>query len=176
VQHRQSQCANLRQKTTRASTGRPINFFGGKTDNRDVSIESEDEQPIEGDPRLRHAYPYFRMHLDEIAACVKGGCSVKSVWRAYATRAHDSFPGSYSSFLRYCIDHALVRRGAKGGTDASVQRGAVASPAQRPATIPQNSGALRGPRPVGSVLGRLNLYPPPLERPPGFIPSELKDD
>ncbi|MFZ1866503.1 MAG: hypothetical protein WAU39_19950 [Polyangiales bacterium] len=136
-----------------------------------MSIESEGKQQIEGDPRLRHAYPYFRMHLDEIAACVKGGCSVKSVWRAYAMRAPDPFPGSYSSFLRYCTEHALVPRRTKGGTDGAIPHRVVASPVQRPDTVPQKSGPLRGPKPVGSVLGRLNLFPPPLERPPGFIPS-----
>gem|GEM_PF-7135419 len=142
--------------------------MGGKTDNRDVSIRSEDKLPIK-DPRLRYAYPYFRMHLDEIATCVKGGCSVKSVWRAYATRAPDPFPGSYSSFLRYCIEHRLVARRAQGGTGADTHRAGAASPASRPDRLPENTGPLRGPKPVGSVLGRLNLYPPPLERPPGTI-------
>ena len=83
---------------------------------------------IQGDPRLRYAYPYFRMHLEEIRACIECGCSVRSVWCAYATRAADPFPGSYSSFLRYCGDHGL---------------------------------------------GRLNLFPPPLERPPGFTPEQI---
>ncbi|MGB5696729.1 MAG: hypothetical protein WBM46_13810, partial [Polyangiales bacterium] len=49
-----------------------------------------------------------------------------------------------------------------------------ASPAQRPEEIPPKRGALRGPKPVGSVLGRLNLYPPPLVRPPGFTPEQIK--
>jgi hypothetical protein len=26
---------------------------------------------------------------------------------------------------------------------------------------------------VGSVLGRLKLYPPPLDRPPGFTPEQI---
>ena len=136
-----------------------------------MTVEREDNKTIQGDPRLRYAYPYFRMHLEEIRACIECGCSVKSVWQAYATRASEPFPGSYSSFLRYCGDHGFGRRRAKGDTRANLHRRAEASPAQRPDETPPKRGALRGPKPVGSVLKRLNLYPPPLERPPGFIPS-----
>jgi len=48
-----------------------------------VTAKSEDTKSIQGDPRLWHAYPYFRMHLGEIRACIEGGCS----------------------FLRYCRKH-----------------------------------------------------------------------
>jgi len=95
---------------------------------------------------------------------------MKSVWRAYAERG--AFPGSYRTFLRYCSDHGLApRRSNEGGEDAANGSGVV-SPAQRPDGSVPKTGPLRGPKPVGSVLGRLNMFPPPLERPPGFIPPE----
>jgi hypothetical protein len=136
AQQEQSPCATLRQKTSRRLPDGPRNFLGGKTDNSDVTVESEDKRTIPGDPRLRHAYPYFRMHLEEIAACVEGGCSVRSVWRAYATRTPEPFPGSYSSFLRYCTDHGLAPRRANAGTDTAANRRGVAPPAQRPDRTP----------------------------------------
>ncbi|MDH3726084.1 MAG: hypothetical protein OER77_01005, partial [Myxococcales bacterium] len=83
-----------------------------------MTAKSEDKQPFQVDPRLVHAYPYFRVHLEEIGACIECGCSVRSVWQAYATRAAHPFPGSYSSFLRYCNAHALGRRRAKEGTQS----------------------------------------------------------
>ena len=134
--------------------------------------KSEDRQAIQGDPRLLHAYPYFRMHLEEIRACIECGCSVRSVWRAYATRTTDPFPGSYSSFLRYCGDHGLGPRRAKVDTQVDLHRRSRALPA-RPDETPPKRGTLRGPKPVGSVLGRLNLFPPPLDRPPGFTPEQI---
>ena len=146
--------------------------MGGKTDNKVVSGATVRKQTGESDVRLQHAYAYFLLHLKEIAACVEGGCSVKSVWRSYATRTPEPFPGSYSSFLRYCTDHGLAPRRANAGTDTAANRRGLASPAERPDRTPPKTGALRGPKPVGSVLGRLNMFPPPLERPPGFIPSE----
>ena len=135
--------------------------------------KSEDRQTIQGDPRLRHAYPYFRMHLEEIRACIECGCSVRSVWRAYATRTPDPFPGSYSSFLRYCAGQGLGPRRAKGDTQVDLHRRGRALPSQRPGETPPKRGPLRGPKPVGSVLGRLNMFPPPLERPPGPTPEEI---
>ena len=138
-----------------------------------MTANNEDKQRIQADPRLRHAYPYFRMHLDEIRACIECGCSMRSVWRAYATRAAHPFPGSYSSFLRYCNGHALRRRRAKEGTQSDLHRRGQALPAQLPNETPSKRGPLRGPKPVGSVLGRLKLYPPPLDRPPGFTPEQI---
>ena len=138
-----------------------------------MTAKSEDKQPVQADPRLRHAYPYFRVHLEEIRACIECGCSVRSVWRAYATRALHPFPGSYSSFLRYCSKHALGPRRAKEGTHAGLHGGGQGLPAQRPKETPSKRGPLRGPKPVGSVLGRLKLYPPPLDRPPGFTPEQI---
>jgi len=132
AQQAQSPCATLRQKTPRRLPGGSRNFSGGKTDNSDVTVESVDKQTIQVDPRIRHAYPYFRMHLEEIRACIEGGCSVKSVWRAYATRSSKPFPGSYSSFLRYCRKHCQ----------------AVASVEPKPV-----KAAERRPSGVGSVLG-----------------------
>jgi len=138
-----------------------------------VTAKSEDKQPFQVDPRLVHAYPYFRVHLEEIRACIECGCSVRSVWRAYATRAAHPFPGSYSSFLRYCNAHALGRRRAKEGTQSDLHRRGQGLPSQRPNETPSKRGPLRGPKPVGSVLGRLKLYPPPLDRPPGFTPEQI---
>jgi len=71
AQQEQSPCGTLRQKTSRRQPGGPRNFLGGKTDNSDVTVKSDDKRTIQGDPRLRHAYPYFRIHLEEIAACVE---------------------------------------------------------------------------------------------------------
>jgi hypothetical protein len=153
AQQAQSPCATLRQKASRRLPGGPRNFLGGKTDNRDVTVKSQEENTTQGDPRLWHAYPYFRMHLEEITACVDGGCSVKSVWRAYATRSSKPFPGSYSSFLRYCRKHCRAV--------ASVEPKPVKAPEQKP------SG-------VGSVLGQGKRYPPPLKRPPGLTPAQIE--
>jgi hypothetical protein len=154
AQRKQSACATLRQNTPRRLPGGgPRNFLGGKTDNSDVTVKSQEEKTSQGDPRLWHAYPYFRMHLEEITACVEGGCSVKSVWRAYATRSSKPFPGSYSSFLRYCRKHCRAV--------ASVEPKAVKAPEQKP------SG-------VGSVLGHSKRFPPPLKRPPGLTPEQIE--
>jgi len=148
--------------------------LGGKTDNKGVTAKSEDKQPIQPDPRVLYAYPYFRIHLEEIRTCIECGCSVRSVWRAYATRAAHPFPGSYSSFLRYCNAHALGRRRAKEGTQSDLHRRGQALPAQRPNETPSKRGPLRGPKPVGSVLGPLKkVYPPPLGRPPGLTPEQI---
>ena len=138
-----------------------------------MPAKREDKQLIQADPRLVHAYPYFRVHLEEIRACIECGCSVRSVWRAYVVRAAHPFPGSYSSFLRYCNAHALGRHRAKEGTQADLLRRGQAFPAQPPNETPSKRGPLRGPKPVGSVLGRLKLYPPPLDRPPGFTPEQI---
>jgi hypothetical protein len=139
-----------------------------------MTANIEDKQRIQADPRLRHAYPYFRMHLEEIRACIECGCSMRSVWRAYATRAAHPFPGSYSSFLRYCDAHALGRRRAKEGTQSDLHRRGQALPAQRPNETPSKRGPLRGPKPVGSVLGPLKkVYPPPRGRPPGLTPEQI---
>jgi hypothetical protein len=138
-----------------------------------MTAKSENNQPIHVDPRLLRPYPHFRMHLEQIRACIECGCSVRSVWRAYAAQAPHPFPGSYSSFLRYCSDHALGPRRAKGNTPADLHRRGQALPAQRPTEAPSKRGPLRGPKPVGSVLGRSKLFPPPLDRPPGPTPEEI---
>ena len=140
-----------------------------------MTAKSEDTQMIQGDPRLRYAYPYFRMHLEEIRACIECGCSVRSVWCAYATRPADPFPGSYSSFLRYCGDHGLGPRRAKGGTQVDPHDRGRASPAQRPNETPSKQGPLRGPKPLASGLGPLRkTYPPPRDRPPGLTPEQIE--
>jgi len=154
AQRDKSRCATSRQKTSRRLPGGPRNFLGGKTDNSDVTVKSEDKKTIQGDPRLRHAYPYFRMRLEEITACIEGGCSVKSVWRAYATRTPEPFPGSYSSFLRYCRKHCQ--------TVAAAERPKAArAPEQKPGR-------------AVSVLGQTKRYPPPLDRPPGLTPAQIE--
>ena len=146
--------------------------MGGKTDNPYVSGANGAKPSTQKDPRTQKAYAYFRVHFSEIAAWIEGGCSVRSVWRAYAERASQPFPGSYSTFLRYCNEHGLAPRRPKEGAKDAAHSPGVASPPQPRDKIPSENAPLRGPKPVGSVLGRLNLYPPPLERPPGFIPSE----
>ncbi|MBW2160499.1 MAG: hypothetical protein JRH14_11165 [Deltaproteobacteria bacterium] len=118
-----------------------------------MTVKSDDKRTIQGDPRLRHAYPYFRIHLEEIAACVEGGCSVKSVWRSYTTRTPEPFPGSYSSFLRYCRKHCQ--------TVAAVEPKAAKAPAEKPGR-------------AVSVLGQGKRYPPPLDRPPGLTPEQIE--
>jgi len=126
-----------------------------------VTAKSEDKPTIQPDPRVHYAYPYFRVHLEEIRACIECGCSVRSVWQAYATRAAHPFPGSYSSFLRYCNAHALGRRRAKEGT-------------QRPNKTPSKQGPLKGPKPLASGFGPLRkIYPPPRDRPPGLTPEQI---
>ena len=152
-----SPCATLRQKTPRKLPGGPRNFLGGKTDNSDVTVKSEDKRTIQGDPRLRHAYPYFRMHLEEIAACVEGGCSVKSVWRSYATRTPEPFPGSYSSFLRYCTDHGLAPRRANAGTDTAANRRGVASRALE--HVPAATRSAARVHSIGGTVGSENGFP-----------------
>ncbi len=127
--------------------------------------------------RLRKAaekmpYPYFLLRLEDIEAWLKAGFSVRSVWRIYCEKSVP-FPGSYRSFLRYCNAHALGRRRAKEGTQSELHRRGQALPTQRPNETPSKRGPLRGPKPVGSVLGRLKLYPPPLDRPPGFTPEQI---
>ena len=147
------------------------NFSGGKTDNpSEGTMASRTQDPKHTISPEPDPYPAFLVHLQEITAWLQSGCSMKSVWRAYAERG--AFPGSYRTFLRYCSDHGLApRRSNEGGEDAAKSSGAV-SPAQRPDGSVPKTGPLRGPKPVGSVLGRLNMFPPPLERPPGFIPTE----
>jgi len=115
-------------------------------------------------------YPAFVVHLEQITAWLQAGWSMKSIWQAYAARG--VFPASYRTFLRYCNDHGLAPRRPKGAVENAVNGRDLASPAERPDGSVPKSEPLRGPKPVGSVLGRLNLYPPPLERPPGFIPPE----
>ena len=149
------------------------NFWRGKTDNPCASTMTSRSEPHEqtispeADP-----YPAFRVHLKEITAWLESGCSMKSVWRAYAARG--AFPGSYRTFLRYCQNHALAPRRKKTGAEDPAIGEAAPSPAERDgATSPTKSiedGKSR--RPVGSALGRLNLFPPPLERPRQFVPTE----
>jgi hypothetical protein len=117
-------------------------------------------------------YPAFRVHLKEIAAWLQTGCSMKSVWRAYAARG--AFPGSYRTFLRYCRDHGLAARRKKGGGEDPANGEGMASLAEhRDATSPiKTIEAAKSRSLVGSALGRLNLYPPPLERPRAFVPTE----
>ena len=127
------------------------NISGGKTDNKVVTGATLRKQTSESDVRLQHAYAYFLLHFKEIAACVQGGCSVKSVWRGYVSRASKPFPGSYSAFLRYCRKHNLARGDANG-----------------PARPPSDSTAVGAP--AATVL-QPKRYPPPRTRPPGIIPN-----
>ncbi|MGB8331561.1 MAG: TraK family protein [Polyangiales bacterium] len=127
--------------------------------------------------RLRKAaekmpYPYFLLRLEDIEAWLEAGYSVKSVWRIYSEKSVP-FPGSYRSFLRYCNAHALGSRRAKEGTQSGLHGRGQPLPSQRPNETPSKRGPLRGPKPVGSVLGRSNLFPPPLDRPPGFTPEQI---
>jgi len=115
-------------------------------------------------------YPYFLERLEEIDAWLKAGFSVRSVWRIYSEKSVP-FPGSYRSFFRYCNAHALGPCRAKEGTQSDLHGRGQALPAQRPNETPSKRGPLRGPKPLGvSVLGRSNRFPPPLDRPPRFIP------
>ena len=137
----------------------------------------DDERSNLAGRRLRKAaekmpYPYFLLRLEEIEAWLKAGYSVKGVWRFYCEKSVP-FPGSYRSFLRYCNAHALGRRRAKESTQSDLHRRGQALPTQRPNETPSRRGPLRGPKPVGSVLGRLKLYPPPLDRPPGLTPEQI---
>jgi hypothetical protein len=127
------------------------------------------EQTIspEADP-----YPAFRVHLKEITAWLESGCSMKSVWRAYAARG--AFPGSYRTFLRYCQNHGLAPRPKKRTVDDLRNGQAAPSVDERGGATSSNKTIEdeNSRRPVGSALGRLNLFPPPLERPRQFIPTE----
>ena len=139
-----------------------------------MSRADEAKPATEKDPRTLKAYAYFRVHLSEIAAWIEGGCSVRSVWRAYAERASQPFPGSYSSFLRYCHDHRLApRRSNERGKDAAKSSG-VAPPPQRPDAVVPKRGPLRGPKSVASANSARpsKIYPAPASRPREFIPSE----
>jgi hypothetical protein len=96
-------------------------------------------------------YPYFVERLEEIKAWLKAGFSARSVWQTYSEEPIP-FPGSYRSFLRYCRKH--------GSAVAVVQpKNAVKASART---------AVRG----GSVLDQGRRFPPPLDRAPGFVPSE----
>jgi hypothetical protein len=136
-------------------------------------MDERDRSDLTG--RLRKAaekmpYPYFLLRLEDIEAWLKAGYSVKGVWRFYCEKSVP-FPGSYRSFLRYCNAHALGPRRAKEGTQSELHRRGDGLPAQRPNETPSQQRPLRGPKPLGvSVLGRSNRFPPPLDRPPGFIP------
>jgi len=115
-------------------------------------------------------YPFFLLHLEEIKAWLEAGFPIKTVWRTYAKQPR-AFPGNYRTFLRYCRQHGLKTKKRGRGRQTSTKSADLGSPApRRDGSVPK-AGPLRGPKPVGSVLGRLNVYPPPLERPPGFIPS-----
>ena len=116
-------------------------------------------------------YPFFLLHLEEIKAWLEAGFLIKAVWRKYAERPRP-FPGNYRTFLRYCREHGLKTKKRGRGRQTRTKSPDLGSPAQRRDGSLPKSGPLRGPKPVGSVLGRLKLYPPPLERPPGFIPTE----
>ena len=121
------------------------------------------------DARLRHGYPYFLLYLNDIRECVEGGCSVRSVWRAYAQRESAPFPGSYSAFLRYCRKHGLARGQGlpNSGEGARLDNGGSLS---RPQGLSPSTDT-RASQPAGSILGRSKLYPPPLERPPTYVPT-----
>ena len=138
----------------------------------------DDDERFNLTGRLRKAaekmpYPYFLLRLEDIEAWLKAGYSVKGVWRIYCEKSVP-FPGSYRSFLRYCNAHALGPRRAKKGTQSDLHRRGQALPAQRPNETPSKQGPLRGPKPVGSVLGPLRkVYPPPRDRPPGLTPEQI---
>lgn len=101
------------------------------------------------DLRYRYAYPYFMLHLEEIRTWLEGGCSAKAVWRSYAQRSTSAFPGSYSSFLRYCRKHGLRRPGEL--------------------QLPRKAPVPNTQRPVSALVSGSSRYPPPLERPAGAI-------
>jgi hypothetical protein len=63
------------------------NFLGRKTDNYIVSSKASADVTTPEDLRQRYAYPYFRLHLEEIRTWLEGGCSAKAVWRSYAQDA-----------------------------------------------------------------------------------------
>ena len=96
-------------------------------------------------------YPYFVERLEEIKAWLKAGFSVMAVFEFYSEEPVP-FPGSYRSFLRYCRKHA--------STAAAIEPKVVKAPVQKPAR-------------AVSVLGQSKRYPPPLDRPPGILPSQL---
>lgn len=56
-------------------------------------------------------YAYFISCKEQIAAWLKNGFTMKSIWLAYK-KADPPFPGSYSIFRRYCIKHDLVVKDA----------------------------------------------------------------
>jgi len=116
-------------------------------------------------------YPFFLLHLEEIEAWLEAGFPIKAVWRTYAKQPK-AFPGNYRTFLRYCRQHGLKTKKRGRGRQTGTKSPDFESPAPRSDGSVQKRGPLRGPKPVGSVLGRLNMFPPPLERPPGFIPPE----
>jgi hypothetical protein len=114
-----------------------------------VSSKTSPDGTAPEDLRHRYAYPYFRLHLDEIRTWLEGGCSAKAVWRSYANRSTTPFPGSYSSFLRYCRKHGLLYNGEP----------------QAPRKVPGRKTE----RPMSALASGPKHYPPPLDRPPGII-------
>jgi hypothetical protein len=99
----------------------------------------------------KEPYPYFLERLEDIEAWLKAGFSVRAVFQVYSGQPVP-FPGSYRSFLRYCRKH--------GSTTMAVEPRAVQAPPRKPGR-------------AVSVLGQSRRYPPPLDRPPGMLPSEL---
>jgi len=97
-------------------------------------------------------YPYFLQRLEDIEAWLKAGFSVRSVWRIYSEKSVP-FPGSYRSFLRYCRQHCKSAPAAR--------RKAPKAPEATPGR-------------AVSGLGQSKRYPPPLKRPPGLTPEQIK--
>ncbi len=97
-------------------------------------------------------YPYFLERLEEINAWLKAGFSVRSVWQIYSEEPVP-FPGSYRSFLRYSRKHCQT----------------VTALGPKAAKAPEQKAG----RAV-SVLGQGKRFPPPLDRPPGMLPSDFE--
>jgi hypothetical protein len=142
-------CATLRRKAPRDLPDGPCNFWRSKTDNQLVSSKTSADGTTPEDLRQRYAYPYFRLHVEEIRTWFEGGCTAKAVWRSYTNRPAAPFPGSYSSFLRYCRKHGLH--------PASASRPTRTAPARK------------AERPPSALASGAKRYPAPPDRHPGII-------
>jgi hypothetical protein len=112
-------------------------------------MTSQSEEPKRTISPELDPYPAFLLHLKEITAWLRSGCSVKSVWRAYARRG--AFPGSYRSFLRYCRKHDL------GYAEQQPEPPSSGGPTQSASPSP--------------VMPQPKRYPPPRTKPPGIVPD-----
>lgn len=65
-----------------------------------MSSKTSADRTTPEDLRQRYAYPYFRLHLEEIRTWLEGGCSAKAVWRSHVNRTTAPFPSSLRRFSR----------------------------------------------------------------------------